>query len=127
MLFVAPRVSDSTFRERVVPAEAHFPGISLLGNRVNSSLVVGDMRPAWGQEKGRPVSLLALLTLQAVEGFHHRRLDIGVVVHNLPFPAFTPVNVRDTPLDAYLIACELCLPMLGAHCIRYIVGYGKDN
>ena len=39
-----------SFREGAMP-EAHFPGISALGNRVNSSSVVGDLRPVWGREK----------------------------------------------------------------------------
>src|SRR5215203_728373 len=101
--------------------------MSLLGDSVNSSSVLGELRPAWGQEKGQDDSLLALLSLLAAEGFHHRRRDIGVVVYNLPFPAFTPVDVRDPPLDAYRIASDLHLAMFSAHCVRYIVGYGKDN
>src|SRR5215212_10537304 len=104
-----------------------FPRMSLLGDSVNSSSVLGELRPAWGQEKGWDNSLLALLSLLATEGLHHRRRDIGVVVHYLPFPALTPVDVRDTPLDAYRIVTDLRLTMFSAHCVRYIVGYGKDN
>src|SRR5215204_872598 len=104
-----------------------FPRMSLLGDSVNSSSVLGELRPAWGQEKGQDDSLLALLSLLAAEGLHHRRRDIGVVVHNLPFSAFTPVDVRHPPLDAYRIVSALHLAMFSAHCVRYIVGYGKDN
>ncbi len=87
-----------------------FPRIPLLGFSVNK-----------GQEEGRDDSLLALFSLQAVEGFHHLRRDIGVVVHYLPFPAFTPVDIRDPPIDAYRIASELRLAMFSAYCVRYIV------
>src|SRR5829696_8433282 len=44
----------------MMPAEevrGEFPRMSLLGDSVNSSLVLGDLRPAWGQENGPPVSL----------------------------------------------------------------------
>ena len=115
----------------MMPAEevrGEFPRMSLLGDSVNSSSVLGELRPAWGQEKGQDDSLLALLSLLlAAEGLHHRRRDIGVVVHNLPFSAFTPVDVRDPPLDAYRFVSDLHLAMFSAHCVRYIVGYGKDN
>ncbi len=59
--------------------------------------------------RGQPVSLLALLYLLALEDFHQFRRNIGVVVHHLPFPLFTPVDVRNPPINTYPLVSELRL------------------
>ena len=82
----------------IIP-EARFPRMSLLGFSVN---------------RGRPASLTALLNLLALEGFHHLRRNIGVVVHHLPFSAFAPVDVRHPPINAYRFVSKLRLAMFGS-------------
>ncbi len=44
------------------------------------------------------------------------------MVYYLPFPAFTPVNVRYSPINAYLIASDLHLAMFSAKGVGHIVG-----
>ena len=61
-----------------------------------------------------------LSALLAVEGFHYRWRDVGVVVHYLPSSSFTTVDVRHTPINAYRLVCELRLAMFGAQGVRYI-------
>lgn len=61
---------------------------------------------------------MALLNLLALEDFHQCRRNIGVVVHDLPFPLFTPVDVRDPPINGYRFVSELRLAILNAQCVR---------
>jgi hypothetical protein len=58
-------------------------------------------------------------------GFHHRRRDIGVVVHHLPSSTFTPVDGRDPPIDEDRLTSKLPLTMFGAQCVGDIVSYGN--
>jgi hypothetical protein len=61
--------------------------------------------------RGRPVSPLALLYLLALEDFHQCRRNIGVVMHHIPFPLFTPVDVRHPPINTYPLVSELRLAL----------------
>src|SRR5215211_8423505 len=80
-----------TFRELLIP-EAQYPRMSLLGSSVS---------------RGRLVSLSALLyLLPALEDFHQCVRNIGMVVHHLPFPLFTAVDVRHPPINAYPLLSE---------------------
>src|SRR5215212_3933195 len=94
----------------LMPSE--FPRITLLGFSVS---------------RGRPVSLLDLLYLLALEDFHQFRRNIGVVVHYVPFPLFTPVDVRHPPINAYRLLSELRLAMFSAQCVGHIVGQGNHH
>jgi hypothetical protein len=109
--------------------------ISLLGTYVNTGKEKAEAAKSSSSRhlsSGRngsrqPGSLLPYLALLQAEGFHHRRRDIGVVMHHLPSPAFTPVDVRRTPIDAYRLVSDLHLPMFGAQCVGHIVGYGNHH
>src|SRR5215216_548219 len=88
-----------------MPSE--FPRRTLLGDSVS---------------RGRLVSLLALLyLLPALEGFHQCVRNIGVVVHYLPFPLFTSVDVRRPPINAYPLVSERRLATFSTQCVGHIV------
>src|SRR5215218_11357128 len=88
--------------------------------------VGGTRRELWraGAATVRP-STTPYLALLHAEGFHQRRRDIGVVVHHLPSPAFTPVDVRHPPIDAHQLLSDLRLATFGAHGVCVIVTYGN--
>src|SRR5919107_4359047 len=82
-----------------MPSDSEFPRRTLLGFSVS---------------RGRLVSLLALLyLLPALEDFHQCVRNIGVVVQHLPFPLFTPVDVRHPPINTYPLISELGLAIFG--------------
>src|SRR5919199_53142 len=72
-----------------------------------------------------PRTLLPYLAFLQAEGFHHRRGEVGVVVHYLPSVSFATVDVRHTPFEVYRLVSDLPMAALGAHGVGGILCYGN--
>src|SRR5919112_436964 len=82
-------------------------------------VILGEERPT-SQPK---LALLYLLRL-ALEDLHQCVRNIGVVVHYLPFPLFTPVDVRHSPINTYRLVSERRFALFMAKGVGDIVGQG---
>ena len=60
---------------------------------------------------------MSLLDWQTLDQLLQLRVDIGMVMYDLPAPSLTSVDVRDALLDGDRLASEVGLPGLDPHLV----------